>query len=247
MKVNILTSKVTEKLTQRLTLLCLLAMPASGIVAQTSASQSLDSIREAAEQFVLQQLDTTGLTDISVSTTSLDARLRLQDCELPLEAFSTSNSQSLTRTSVGIRCNGQKPWTLYVPVSINAMAEALFTARPLLRGETLTPAAVEVRRVPLNQLPANSLGDINAIGDLETIRPLRAGSPLTLNSLRTRQMIEQGQQVVILGAGRGIQVKMEGTAMKSGSYGDLIPVKNTRSGRVVEASIQDEGTVVVSL
>ncbi len=247
MKVNILTRLLTEKRTKVFALTALtLLFPIAGL-AENGNSQSLESIRAAAEQFVLQQLDTTGLTDISVSTTSLDSRLRLQDCELPLEAFSTSNSQSMTRTSVGIRCNGQKPWTLYVPVSINAMVEALYTARPLLRGETLTAAAVEIRRVPLNQLPANSLSDIDAIGDLETIRPLRAGSPLTLNSLRTRQMIEQGQQVVILGSGRGIQVKMEGTAMKSGSYGDLIPVKNSRSGRVVEASIQDEGTVVVNL
>ena len=187
------------------------------------------------------------MSDISVAATSLDARLRLQDCEHPLEAFATSQTRNMTRTTVGIRCNGEKPWTLYVPVSINAMVEALYTARPLLRGEVLTPSAVEVRELPLNQLPANALSDIDVLKDLETIRPLRAGMPLTLNSLRTRQMIEQGQQVVILGNGKGIQVKMEGTAMKSGSYGDLIPVKNTRSGRVVEASIKDEGTVIVSL
>lgn len=247
MKVNILTSKVTEKMTKSAAILAFCLLPLGGALADNGGSQSLDVIRETAEKFALQHLDTSGLSDISVSATSLDARLRLQDCELPLEAFSTSSTQNLTRTTVGIRCNGQKPWTLYVPVNINALVEALYTARPLLRGETLTPSAVEVREMPLNQLPANALSDMSAIKDLETIRPLRAGSPLTLNSLRTRQMIEQGQQVVILGNGRGIEVKMEGTAMKSGSYGDLIPVKNTRSGRVVEASIKDEGTVIVSL
>lgn len=243
MKVNILTSKVTEKAT--LLLFCLL--PLGSTLAENSTSQPLADIRQTAEQFVLAQIDTSGLRDVTVSTASLDSRLKLQDCELPLEAFSTSSTQNLTRATVGIRCNGQKPWTLYVPVTIHAMVDALYTARPLLRGEALNPADVEVRQVALSQLPANSLSDITALADLETIRPLRAGSPLTLNSLRTRQMIEQGQQVVILGTGNGIQVKMEGTAMKSGSYGDLIPVKNSRSGRVVEAAIQDEGTVVVNL
>ena len=243
MKVNILTSKVTEKMT--VLLFCLL--PFGSALAENTGNQSLANIRQTAEQFVLQELDTTGLRDVSVSTASLDSRLKLQDCELPLEAFSTSNTRNMTRATVGIRCNGEKPWTLYVPVSITAMVDALFTARPLLRGEVVSAADVEIRQIPLNQLAANSLSDVDALGDLETIRPLRAGSPLTLNALRTRQMIEQGQQVVILGGGGGLQVKMEGTAMKSGSYGELIPVKNTRSGRIVEAAIQDEGTVVVNL
>jgi len=255
MKVNILTNAVTEKATigarKYLSVLALLlligGLPLSNALADNTASQPLDEIRSTAESFVLSNLDTSGLHDVSVSTANLDARLTLKECEMPLEAFSTSNNRNMTRATVGIRCNGSKPWTLYVPVTINAMVDAIYTARPLLRGETLTPSAVEVRQVPLNQLPANSLSDMSALSDLETIRPLRAGTPLSLNSLRTRQMIEQGQQVVILGNGNGIQVKMEGTAMKSGSYGEFIPVKNSRSGRVVEAAIRDEGTVIVSL
>lgn len=241
MKVNILTSGMTEKLLL-LAILVMLPLPAPA-----ESGEQLSHIRQVAEQFALQQLDSSGLSDISASASSMDSRLRLKDCELPLEAFATTSGHNRMRTTVGVRCNGENPWTLYVPVTISAMAEALYTARPLLRGEILSGDSFEVRRVPLDKLPSNILASSEDLDTLEVVRPLRSGVPLTLNAVKTRQVVRQGQEVVIQAMGNGIQVKMTGTAMKSGSYGDHIPVKNNNSGRVIEASILNEGTVAVNL
>ena len=247
MKVNFLTKKLTRKRTWVwLSLWLAASLPHPGYA---ETAEAISDIRRVAEQFALGQIDRSGLSDIQASAASMDSRLRLKECDVALEAFATGNgnNRNLTRTTVGVRCNGSNPWTLYVPVTIEAMKDALYTARPLLRGEMLDDSAVEVRRIPVSKLPPNSLGNADELGNMETVRPLKAGVPLTLNALKARQVVRQGQQVVIVADGNGIQVKMKGTAMKSGSYGDLIPVKNSNSGRIIEAAIENEGTVSVNL
>jgi flagella basal body P-ring formation protein FlgA len=247
MKVNFLTSKLTVKRTLvSLSLWLATAMPHPGYAETVEA---ISEIRRVAEQFALTQIDRSGLSDIEASAGAMDSRLRLKDCDVALEAFGTGNgnNRNLTRTTVGVRCTGSSPWTLYVPVTIDAMKAALYTARPLLRGEMLDDSAIEVRRIPVSKLPPNSLGSADDLGNMETVRPLKAGVPLTLNALKARQVVRQGQEVVIVAAGNGISVKMTGKAMKSGSYGDLIPVRNSNSGRIIEAAIENEGTVVVNM
>ncbi|MCB1671546.1 MAG: flagellar basal body P-ring formation chaperone FlgA [Gammaproteobacteria bacterium] len=208
-------------------------------------SESHEAIRTAATEFARRQIDKTGLSDIQVQAAGLDPRLRLAACEIPLEAFSTSKSGQLARTTVGVRCSGRNPWTLYVPVTIEAQADVVFTRRPLLRGEALTTEVLEIRKLPLSRLPPRHLSSPGQLAGMETTRPLQADTALTLNAVRARQLVRQGQEVVILAVSGGIQVRMTGVARRSGSQGDLIPVQNDSSGRTVEAEVLDKSTVRV--
>jgi len=242
MKVNFLTCRQTWQVALIAT--CLYCQ--SAVLAESKPRESHETIRAVAMEFARQQIDDTGLRDIQVQASELDSRLSLATCEKPLEAFSTGNNRQLARTTVGVKCTGEKPWTLYVPVTVNALANVVFTSRPLLRGEVLAPDAIEIRAVPLARLPINHLSEITQLAGMETARPLQANVPLTLNAVRPRQLIKQGQEVVIVANSGGIRVRMNGVAMRSGSRGDLIPVQNNSSGRKVEAEIMDSGTVRVN-
>jgi len=207
----------------------------------------LEGIRQVAADFALSQVDGQGLRDIKAVASRLDPRLRLSACEIPLEAFTTNNSANLLRTTVGVRCNGVKPWTLYVPVSINAIAKVVFTARPVTRGEALDAGNLELREVSLQDLPFNHLRDIERLQNMEMTRPLKAGVPLTLNAIKPRHLVRQGQEVVIWASNQAIQVRMAGTALKNGAKGDLIPVRNNNSGRTITAEVLNNTTVKVRM
>ena len=209
--------------------------------------ESHEAIRTVAANFARQQIDDHGLRNIQVKASELDPRLNLAPCNKPLEAFPTGNNRQLARATVGVKCTGEKPWTLYVPVTVEALASVVFTSRPLLRGEELAPDALELREVPLTKIPFNHLSNTTQLAGMETARPLRAGVPVTLNAVKPRQLIKQGQEVVIMATSGGIQVRMSGVAMRSGSRGDLIPVQNHSSGRTVEAEVLGTGTVKVKL
>lgn len=246
-----------KKLTNRLKNVALgaLCLSCAGLAALPAAAdtagqfQDIDLIRQAAEDFALDRLDVdmAHVSNVSAEAGNLDARLHLAACDLPLESFSMSASTSPGRTTVGVRCTGSSPWTLYVPVRVDASVEVLAAARALSRGEAAGPALVEYREVSMARLPAGYLTDPGQLENMELARNLQPGDILTNRMFRARELIKRGQGVLIYARTPGIEVKMAGVAMESGVSGQLIRVQNSNSGRTVQAVVQDDGTVVAGL
>lgn len=211
------------------------------------SEEILENIRSTAERFALATLRDQHLHDVVAKSADLDQRLRLRVCSEPLEAFNTGNAGKPSHKTVGVRCAAPNPWTLYVPVTISATTDVVFTTRAIARGEIPAPADLEIRRVELDRLPPGYLHSMGQLAQMELVRPLQSGSPLTLNALTARDLVRQGQEVVIVAQASGLQVRMKGTALKNGSEGERILVKNSNSGRSVEATVLEDGTVKVDL
>ena len=227
----------------------LLAIQAIQVSAANTAEnefEAIDRIQEAAELFALRNLETKNLNELSIQAAALDPRLRLKKCDAPLEAFSNSANLLNKRSTIGVRCTGETPWTLYVPITVNALSPVVYTTKPLLRGEAVSADSVEVRYQSLDRLPTNGLTDISQIIGMEVSRALPADTPLSLGILRSARLIRQGQEIIILAEGSGLSVRMTGSALKNGARGEVIPVKNASSGRVLEGRIVSESTVLVS-
>ena len=228
-------------------LLALLVLPLWVLSASANSFEALSNIKATAERFALAQINDEKLSNVEAHAITMDPRLRLEKCEHPLEAIGTQNFTNIARTTVGVRCTGIKPWTLYVPVDISALAEVIFTTRPLARGAALQLEDLEIRQMPLNRLPANYLGNIHQLTGMELTRSVNSGVILTRNSVKIRQLVQRGQEVIILASGHGVQVRMTGIALKSGAAGDLIPIRNINSGRTIEATVLNGGTVAVKM
>ncbi len=209
--------------------------------------ETLDSIRLSAEEYALAQIDHGHFEAATATAGSLDRRLQLKKCNIPLETFSTGNRNNTSRMTVGVRCTGLNPWTLYVPITISALVDVVFSSRALTRGALLNEEDLEIQQVPLNKLPIGYLSDPSQVTNFELIRPLNVGTPITLSAVRRRVIVQQGQEVIIKAQIAGLQVRIAGEALKNGQSGDLIPVRNIRSGRVVQATIMNKGTVSVNL
>ncbi len=209
--------------------------------------ETLDTIRLHAQEHALAQVEDGKIRDATAIAGKLDARLQLKKCTSDLETFSTGSMNNVSRTTVGVRCTGLYPWTLYVPVTISGTVDVVFSSRAMTRGELLTAADLETRQVSLGKLPIGYLSDSAQLTNFELTRPVRAGTALTLNAVKSRKIVQQGQEVIIVAQTAGIQVRMTGEALKNGNFGDLIPVKNLKSGRTVEATILSDSTVSVNL
>lgn len=215
--------------------------------ADDAALQSLESIRGAAESFLAEQVapPPTGRTEITAGR--LDQRLRLAACSEPLESFLPPSGRTVGNTTVGVRCNGEKPWTLYVPVRVALYTEVLVAARPLARGERvaagdLMPTERDVSGVQGGYLtdPAQAVGHV-------VRRAVAAQAILAPKMIEAPHLVEKGQRVVLVAATGGVEVRMSGTALADGSLGEQIQVRNLSSSRVVEGRVIDQGTVQVNL
>ncbi|MCB1756328.1 MAG: flagellar biosynthesis protein FlgA, partial [Gammaproteobacteria bacterium] len=103
--------------------LLITAFPAifSASLQAQDAWQSHASIRERVTQFVIAELGAE--TDLQVEPGRLDRRLKLVKCLQPLDAFWPPGARQYGNTSVGISCEGEKPWKIYVQASVEVLEQ----------------------------------------------------------------------------------------------------------------------------
>jgi flagella basal body P-ring formation protein FlgA len=216
-------------------------------VAGESGIQALADISSTAEQFALAALDADTYTNIEVEAQALDGRLRLKQCELPLQAFSNVAVLKAGRTTIGVRCDGASPWSLYVPVNISANVAVVMIKGPVTRGTILGPANLQLVQMPVAQLPPNYVSSIDQVTGRELARAVNRDSFATAALLKQKNMIQKGQTVIILAQCAGFEVRMGGTALENGQRGERISVKNNNSGRTIEGKVVAENVIAVSL
>lgn len=224
-------------------LLALAGCAASVLHAQ-QAIQSLETIRAAAEEHVRTRF---GAGDgITVSAGSLDPRLRLAPCAGPLVASSAPAGLRAARVTVGVRCTQGATWTVYVPVSVESEVQVLVLRHAAARGTQLTEAdvMVQTRRVP--GFGGAYLGDPRQLVGRTLRKALPSGAVLTPDALEADVVIRRGQQVTLLAASGGIQVRASGRALADGRAGERLKVQNERSNVVVEGVVESPGVIRVT-
>jgi flagella basal body P-ring formation protein FlgA len=209
--------------------------------------QPLEDIRAAITTFIAKEYPSAENVQPEVVVGRLDPRLRLSRCEGMLEAFSPHGQKTSGNTTVGVRCNHGKPWTLYVPVTINGYTEVLTLATPLPKGTVLKKSDLAPIRHNIAALPHGYFSDPARLVGMELRRPMRAGEVVTPNAISTPAVVERGQQVILIAETGMIAVSMKAEALQDGSIGQRIQVRNLSSRRVVEAEVVSRNVVKVVL
>ncbi|MCG7927065.1 MAG: flagellar basal body P-ring formation protein FlgA [Candidatus Thiodiazotropha taylori] len=202
------------------------------------------AIADAAKEYLETTLvqDTVGAT---VKITPLDHRLKLARCEAPLEAFSPPGGVKLGRTTVGIRCQTPSPWSIYISANVSIESPVVVAVRDLARGQAITGKDLKIKISDTSHLLRGYFETIDEVVGQTSKRTIRRGQVVTPSMLVVRKTIKRGDQVTIVAGAGGIQVRMQGKAMKQGNPGDLITVMNTKSKKQVEARVVSKGLVMV--
>lgn len=226
-----------------LPLAALLGQPV--VAATDEAIQDPESIRETARQFAAGMAAANrGAARVEVGT--LDRRLRLPQCDKPLSAYLSPSSRNSSRQSIGVRCEGAAPWSLFVPVTIARPAHVVVTARPVARGQVITEADVMLAERDLNALHRGYFTDLaQAIGQ-RTERDLPADEEIAPGNVGKPNVIKRGAEITIMAADEMLDVRVSGIALASGGVGERIRVRNASSKRELEAVIVADGLVQVS-
>ena len=113
------------------------ALPAGESGAQAPATQGAAAIQRSVDGFLHAQ--TTGLPGtVRYTVGAIDPRVALPACP-SLESFLPPGARLWGATTVGVRCNGSTPWTIYVTAEISVTGNYLVTTRTLAPGQPLTP------------------------------------------------------------------------------------------------------------
>jgi flagella basal body P-ring formation protein FlgA len=226
-------------------LLALLALLARPVLAADEAIQDPESIRETARQFAAGMAAAErGATRVEVAP--LDRRLRLPQCDKPLTAFLSPGSRNAARQSIGVRCEGGSPWSLYVSATIERPGQVVVTARPVPRGQVITEDDVLLAERDLGTLHRGYLTDLSQAVGQRAERDLGADEAVVPGNVGKLAVIKRGAEVTIMAADELLDVRVSGVALASGGIGERIRVRNASSKRELDAVVVGEGLVQVS-
>ncbi len=217
------------------TLLLMLAIGTTATIAASSL-QSHKTIKEAAKRY-LESLNSNYGGNINITIGRLDSRLRLNQCTQKLTIFTPPGRQTTGKTTVGIRCEDGKPWTIYISAQVGILEKVVIASRNLSRGTHLTPDDLHLEERDITQLHRGYLTKISQAVDKTITRMVRQGTPLAPHKINAMNAVKRGANITILSTIGSIEVRVKGVALESGAVGERIKVKNSRSKRHLYAQI----------
>jgi len=214
----------------------------AGLACLAHARQDPAEVKRAVESFLLVQ--TQGLPGkASFTVGGIDPNNHLMPCPA-LEAFLPAGGRPWGRINVGVRCQAEGGWSIYVPAQVRVEGDYLVTARPLVRGQAVAAGDLARRKGDLAELPPGIVTEESqAIGKTLNVS-VQSGQILRNDLLRAPPAVQQGQSVRIVSKGKGFQVAAEGKALASAADGQVVQVR-TANGQTLSGIARSGGTVEV--
>jgi flagellar basal body P-ring formation protein FlgA len=211
--------------------------------AQPGAFQDGESIRATALAFLQQQAaGLPGKVDITV--TQVFPR-GLAPCS-SLDPFMPTGARLWGRVTVGVRCVGEKPWTMYVQARVSINATYYLAARALAPGDVLTNADLVAHDGDLTMMPQAVITDPSQAVGATALSRVAAGLPLRSDMLRASSAVSVGQSVHVVADGTGFAISAEGSVMNNASPGQQVRVK-TAGGQIITGIVRDSQTVEIRM
>jgi flagellar basal body P-ring formation protein FlgA len=205
--------------------------------------QSVSLIQDAVNHYITTNLEPGGKYEIGGA--QIDPRLQLPQCEQTLQVFTQSGEIKPGRNTVGVRCHGEKGWTIYSMVSVRSFKDVLVLNRSLRRSDVIRAEYLSAETRDIGLLQQGYLTELDDVVDKQAVRNIPAGSVLSKLHFAELTLVKRGERVNIQSGKAGVLISAVGTAMGDGAKGQKINVKNMSSQRVIQATVVDSGQVSV--
>lgn len=199
---------------------------------------------------VVKNLIEASMSDISdkdISIQTLDSRLLLPKCNQPLVTFLPIGSKLSGKTTIGVRCTGEKPWKIYVSATISIYAEVIIANKYITRGTTITADHISSTKKEISLISRGYYSKYDQVVGKVAKYNLQKNRIIHGTSITRPKLVKRGMDVDIIAYSGGITVKMRGIAMADGAMGDHVKIKNIRSHRVIQAEVIDNNLVRVKM
>ncbi|RYZ96866.1 MAG: flagellar basal body P-ring formation protein FlgA [Moraxellaceae bacterium] len=208
-----------------------------------AASENIAQLRHGVAHFLTDEYSKAGAdkTDIKVGT--LDSRLRLAQCDQPIEMASQDPTGNGGNISVQVACRGVSRWTILVPAQAIVFRPMAVAGRNLQRGEVIGESDVTVQSMDVSQYRQGFNTSAEQIIGKEVRYAITKGDAFRTSSLNAPLAIKRGDDVTVEAFAGSIRVVTNATAISDGRLGQQIRVKNTQSERIVNGKVIGPGKV----
>lgn len=185
--------------------------------------------------------------EFKVKTGSIDPRLRLHNCTLPVEFFINQQQKIAGSLTVGVRCKGKLPWLIYVPSRITLFKQVLAARYLIKRKTTISAADLILIKREITGLDLAYYENKAQVSGHVAKRMIKPGEIIRPALITLPKLVERDELVTLIAETQGISVRMSGRALNSGARGKQIKVRNLSSKRIIEGVIVGKGLVKINL
>jgi flagellar basal body P-ring formation protein FlgA len=144
-----------------------------------------------------------------------------------------------------LQYSSPRRFAVWARVRVSAAMPRVIATAPLPAGKPVAKDQVRLETsddFPLRNDTARSLEEV--IGRIPR-RAVRAGLPVLRSDLAEAFQVERGDTVEVMVVAGAAQLELDAQAEASGRQGDVIPLRNPRSGKLFRARIDGKGRAVV--
>lgn len=223
-----------------------------GEIAVTRASRTvtLDEMKHAIVTAVARQ---NGLDDEADLVLAFDAGARALHLEAglaaPLQVMQIAWSPTTGRFDATLGLEGSRLLDRD-PVHVGGMVQQTLSVpvfmSALNRGDVVRASDVAMQRLPRTPALAGAADSLGAVIGQAVRRTARIGQPAMTADLTKPEIVDRNDDVLITFEVPGMVLTVRGKALQGGAQGDMVPVLNAQSKRVVQAAVIAPGRVSVA-
>ena len=182
------------------------------------------------------------------SNPQFSPKKKLPDCKQNVSYEKYNNSYKLVKVS----CEEKNSWTIFVKTNANALKqkklkvsntnEILVLNKSIEKGNYIKKSDLTFIKSSKKNIFYNSKEEL--IGR-KVKQNLKKGQYIQPRHLFAKYSVNEGDPVVIVSKFKNTEVSTGGVAIKSGNIGDLLEVKNTRSGIIIKGILKKNKKVNV--
>ncbi len=201
------------------------------------------SVERAAREHLLAQATRAGLENIAVDVTVLPRHPHpAADICTEEVAIEPIETRSATRMRFAAVCRGAPGWRVEYVVSGRISADVVVAKAALPAGRAIGPEDLASERRDISSTP-DATSDGGKIVGKSSRRPLRSGEVIAQHWLVDALLVKRGSVVSIVARQAGIEVQVAGEVLQPGHRDDIVSVRNTVTGKVIQARVISASTV----
>jgi len=217
----------------------------SNIFSNYTLSQELDSayLENLVKKHLEQQLTTPEQGELNIEVRKLDPRISISPCSQPL-TVSSPKKFNPRNINVQISCNTKKAWRLFVTAKVTTVIPVVVAKQYIAKGSQLSIDNITIDK----QVAAKIRGEFYS--QTKNVIGVKATKSISKGKIINRMnicLVCKGEQVIINASATNFNIQTSGIALSNGIQGQTISVKNSRSGRVIQAKIKTAKQVEINL
>ncbi len=226
-----------------------LGLAASFTLTAQAEKQSVSDVEALVKDFVQAELDRfyENQADFSFQVGNLDKHIKLEECLEPLRPEAEFRSPTQHNFTVKVSCESPKKWALRVPVKVQLFKEIAVATQNIYKDQEITANDIKLVRTDISGVNDGYYASVDELIGLVVQRTLYTNTVIKHHMVKQPLLVRRGEMVKLVVRAPGLTIEGQGVAQTDGIKGQLIRIKNTRSNKIVEATVQDPGVAYVNL